>query len=45
MDRRQITLRWKDLLFCSSSGAVALDVSDWLSRATLDAIGEGKKLI
>lgn len=39
----QITLRWKDLLFCSPTGTVALDVSDWLSRATLDAIGEGER--
>lgn len=40
----QITLKWKDLLFRSSSDAVALNLSEWLSRATLDAIAEGQKL-
>lgn len=39
----QITLKWKDLLFSSSSGAVTLNLTEWLSRATLDAIAEGEK--
>jgi hypothetical protein len=32
---------WKDLLATSDSGSVTVDLPSWLSRATLDAIGEG----
>lgn len=35
----EITMRWKDLL--PPGEWAAFDVTSWISRATLDAIGEG----
>ena len=32
---------WKDLLATSDNGTASVDLPSWLSRATLDAIGEG----
>jgi hypothetical protein len=33
--------KWKDLLAASDGKTLNLDITEWLSKATLDAIGEG----
>ena len=40
----QVTVKWKDLLLSSESPSdgLAMDITGWLFRATLDAIGEGE---
>lgn len=35
-----LSMRWKDILLASRDFAKELDVTEWLSRATMDAIGE-----
>jgi hypothetical protein len=37
----QLSTIWKDLIATSDSGSVTVDVPSWLTRATLDALGEG----
>jgi hypothetical protein len=38
----QVTSKWNDILTGSPGSQEILDVSNWLNRAALDAIGEGK---
>ena len=37
----QVTTKWRDILTGSANSQAVINVSDWLSRATLDVIGEG----
>jgi len=37
----QVTSKWKDILTGTSEPEEIIDVSSWLTRAALDAIGEG----
>ena len=34
--------KWKDIITSSADPSAVLDIPSWASRATLDAIGEGK---
>ena len=37
--------KWMDIIESSSDQKVVLNIPAWLSRATLDAIGQGASLI
>ena len=38
----QVTTKWRDILTGTADSQAVINVSDWLSRATLDVIGEGE---
>ena len=43
-DLRQLAQKWKDeVISLDPTGQPLLNVTPWISRATLDVIGEGKR--
>ncbi|KAK7472961.1 hypothetical protein VKT23_001065 [Stygiomarasmius scandens] len=41
----QLTSQWTDLLASSPDQAAVLNVASWLSRVTMDSLGEGKPIL
>jgi hypothetical protein len=41
----QLSARWKDVIGATVEEAATFDIPSWLSRAFLDAIGEGKNCL
>ena len=41
-DALQLTEQWNDILASSPDQSAVVNVSKWLSRATMDCLGEGQ---